>query len=281
MLILFVVLPVLPEFPNQVIFPQTVVEYYLPIDSYWIDTLDLQLLGQTQCSAEAVSVECDNIQFETLADEELSLTKKDYLYFVEGSIITFSKRTDVHCQYCTPYYIWVFTSQTEADKHAQDNFDHLSCVNAPNGASCIKINDSSSHVDMLVTQSSYHFIRCDKDPNCSLLANINITNNRRYNYEGSKSKKIDVASFQKGELSQLKLKQQTFNPVLESFEDDVCILLKLEENCSVQDEDYYITVKGNRSVDLIFYPFIMILLLICLPTFIAVCIVCIIRRKRR
>ena len=213
MLILLLVLPVLPEFPNQVIFPRTIVQYYLPIDSYWIDTLDLQLLGQTYCSVEAISVECDNIQFKTLADEELSLTSKDYLYFVEGSIITFSKRTD--CQYCTPYYIWVFTSLTEAEKYSQDYFEHLSCANAPNGASCIKIADSSPHVDMLVTQSSYHFIRCDNDPNCSLLANINITNNRRYNYEASKSKKIDVTSFQNEELSQLKLKQQTFNPVLE------------------------------------------------------------------
>ena len=206
-----------------------------------------------QCSVEAVSVECDNIQFKTFADEELSLTSTNYLYFVEGSIIQFSKRADVHCQYCSPYYIWVFTSLSEAAKHSEDSFEHLSCGNAPNGASCIRIAESSPHVNMLVTQSSYRFIRCDKDPNCSLLANISITNSTRYNYGASKSKKLDVVSFQNEELSQLKLKQQTFNPVLESFEDDVCILLKLEENCRAQDDVYDITVNGNRSLDLILY----------------------------
>ena len=238
----------------------------------------MELVGHGSCSAEVISVKCSDIQYNNNIVTTYTETV-DYLYFVEDTSIMFTLDSIAKddCNYCTPYYVWMFTSITKADINAEDNFEQLACASPPDDVECIKVTDS---IPFVVQKSSYYFIRCDRDPNCTLLGDIQV-NSTSYNFESTRTISIDSIEIHTGQEEEhsLKLKSNSFHPV--SMEDDVCVLLQLKKSCGVVMESlvYHVTVDGRRRYDFLFYPF-MIVGIILITVIIYVLIYCILIKKK-
>lgn len=238
----------------------------------------MELVGHGSCSAEVISVKCSDIQYNNNIVTTYTETV-DYLYFVEDTSIMFTLNSIANddCNYCTPYYVWMFTSITKADINAEDNFEQLACASPPDDVECIKVTDS---IPFVVQKSSYYFIRCDRDPNCTLLGDIQV-NSTSYNFESTRTVSIDSIEIHTGQEEEhsLKLKSNSFHPV--SMEDDVCVLLQLKKSCGVVMESlvYHVTVDGRRRYDFLFYPF-MIVGIILITVIIYVLIYCILIKKK-
>ena len=272
------ILPTFPHFPSQVAIPSDVILYQLPVDSYWLASLTMELVGHRKCSAEVISVKCSDIQYNNNTVTTY-IEMIDYLYFVEDASVMFSLNSIAKddCNYYTPYYVWMFTSITQADINAEDNFEQLACASPPDGVECIKVTDS---VPFVVQKSSYYFIRCDHDPNCTLLGDIQV-NSTSYNFESTRTVGIDSIEIHTGQEEEhsLQLKSSSFHPI--SMEDDVCVLLQLKKSCDVVMESsvYHVTVDGRRRYDFLFYPF-MIVGIILTAVIIYVIIYCIFIKKK-
>ena len=279
LVVLISTIPPFPSFANQEILSNDVILYHLPIDSYWLDSLDLQLLGQQYCSTDAVSIECEDLPLTTPKTVTLPFVSSDSLYLTEGSFLFFTLYdTILQCQYCRPFYIWIFTNLNDAERNSENDFEDLACSKPPEGSWCLQVDENSRNASIYIEESSYYYVRCEKDSNCSAITKLTVSGKSEYNYEEAWLNKIDSVHFGSGEgKMNLKLKRHKFFPLLESLEEETCVLLKLNENC--QSSVNHVTAQGFRRWDLMFYP-CLILVVVCFPFFIG-CLVCKFKEKRK
>ena len=271
-------LPSIPTFPSQPIIPTDVILYELPIDSYWLDSISLELLSYGSCSAKVISVKCSDIESTAeIANDSSTLNSFDYLYFTKNTELTFSlddKYTSEQCDYHAPYYVWLFTSFTEAVEHTKNDFDSLSCSDPPSNAWCIKINDCSSSINFTIVKSSYYFIRCKKDKSCSLLADI-VIDLVKYNFTSTQNAQIHSVQLQSGQDgNDLKLHKN-----LLSGDGQVCILavVSIDEECQNEGGVNHIVVRNHhRRRALYIFPFLFLLL-----TCLVITIILLVYLKRR
>ena len=269
-------LPQFPNFPSQPICPNDVIFYEIPIDSYWLDSISLELLSHGRCSGEVISVKCSDIQFSELKNSTRPQYKNsyDYLYFAKGTRLSFSLSDNIMCEYHTAYYVWLFTSLTAAEENSNEDFDTLACLDPPSDTWCIKITDCSSFFNFTITRSSYYFIRCsNNDDNCTLLADI-VTDLVLYNFESTHSMKINSV--------QLQSEQESINLELHEnllSSDEICILavVSVDETCKKVDGAKHIVVKDrHRRRGLYIFPCSLLLL-----TFLVIIIIFMVCLKRR
>ena len=260
-------LPKIPTFPSQPIIPTDVILYELPIDSYWLDSISLELLSYGSCSAKVISVKCSDIEFTELKN---STNKNfyDYLYFARGTELSFFLNGfNTTCKLHIPYHVWLFTSLTEAVKRSNDDFDSLACSDPPSNAWCIKINDCYSSINFTITKSSYYFIRCRNDKSCTLLADI-VIDLVKYNFVSTQNAQIHSVQLQSGQDgNDLKLHKN-----LLSGDGQVCVLavVSIDEPCQNEGGTNHIVVRNHhRRRGLYIFPFLF-LLLMCLNCFVFV-----------
>ena len=269
-------LPQFPNFPSQPIFPNDVILYETPIDSYWLDSISLELLSHGRCSGEVISVKCSDIQFTELKNNTKPPYKEDsydYLYYAKGTRLSFSLSDNTICEYHTAYYVWLFTSLTAAEENSNEDFDTLACLNPPSDTWCIKITDCSSF-NFTITKSSYYLIRCSKnDDNCTLLADI-VTDLVVYNFESIHDMKINSVQLQSGqESNDLELHESLLS------RDEICILatVSVDETCKKMDGVKHIVVKGHhRRRGLFIFPCSLLII-----TFLVIIIIFMVCLKRR
>ena len=259
-------LPVIQQnFPSQTAVPYDVILYHFPIDTYWLDSVKLQILGPDGgCYVEVMSVQCNKVQLMNKTTRETSDT--NYLYLEKGSTMKFALDDDTDCEYCVPYYVWVFTSIIEARANAIDNFNNLACSKPPHNVWCIEVTKSNVFIAPV---SSYYFIRCDRDPNCTLLETIQI-NTTNYDFRSTNVSKIDRVRVKVGQGKKLlNLKPRPFYP---SF-DEICLLLKFREVCGMLPVVYHINVQPTRRHDLLLYPFLLltVVLIVCASFYVFIC----------
>ena len=256
-------LPSIPTFPSQPIIPTDVILYELPIDSYWLDSISLELLSYGSCSAEVISVKCSDTESTIeLANDSSTLGSIDYLYLTKNTELTISldgEYTSKQCQYHIPYYVWLFTSFSEAVEHTKNDFDFLSCSDPPSNVWCVKINDCSSSINFTITKSSYYFIRCSRnDKSCTLLADI-VIDLVKYNFVSTQNAQIHSVQLQSGQDgNDLKLHKN-----LLSEDGQVCIMavVSIDEACQKEDGVNHIVVRNyHRRRGLYIFPFFFLLL---------------------
>ena len=257
-------IPAIPAIPNQSLtgHEETII-YELGSTSLWLESLDIQLVEEDHsCSAQLLTTECDDIAKTTIHSQELPLETLDYIYISEGTTVTF-KQTPESSTYCYPKYIWVFSNLTEAENNFADNFEHLACSKPPEGAFCLKINDTKSQISTahIVPTSSYYFIRCFNDENCSFLSSISVVNKTVYKFEDTPN--IDSQTINGLETANLRIQKSKLWPQT----DPVCILMKLGD-CN--EDIYHIIQTGKRSKVYLVYSCILFstfgLLIICCST---------------
>ena len=260
-------LPRLPSLPKQVIVPSDVVLYTIP-SSYWINTISIELEGPTDCSADVISVKCNDVQY--FNDSVSIYDKFDYLYIEKNSPVKFKFAENANFGLpaqttCTPYYAWIFTSIQDAKRNSGNYFKNLSCGHPPDDTWCIEL---SNNKPFMPPYSSYFYIRCDRGPNCTLVDSIEV-NTREYDFESTWEHKIDnVTIHSQEEKHYIKIQSNQFNLARGT---DVCLLLELHESCTNGDPPIYqMAIVGvNRQYGpaivsgLIILPTTAILLSIC------------------
>lgn len=278
-IVCLLLLPSIPTFPSQPIISTDVILYELPINSYWLDSISLELLSYGSCSANVISVKCSDIETTAeLTNDSSTFDSIDYLYFTKNTELTFSlddENTSKQCAYHTPYYVWLFTSFTEAAEHTKNDFDSLSCSDPPSNVWCVKINDCSSSINFTITKSSYYFIRCSgNDKSCTLLADI-VIDLFKYNFVSTQNAQIHSVQLQSGQdSSDLKLHKN-----LLSGDGQVCLLavVSIDEECQNDNGANHIVVRNyHRRRGLYIFPFLF-LLLTCLD----ITIIALVYLKRR
>ena len=205
-----------------------------------------------------MSVNCEEILKKRPVYEERPILS-NYLYLPKGTNAIFKKKSNIsHAEFqCSPHYIWIFTSRSEADQNALDNFESLACSKPPEGTFCLKLNNTSNATALLSPKSSYYFIRCDGDPECNFLSSVTVQTSNLTSFTQTQAKSIDSVSVASGGgRVSLKLKDSTFRvpPA-----DSVCVLFRLE-NCG--SSVYHVDVTGVRSLELFFYTIVFCIFII-------------------
>ena len=275
-LLTLVTLPI-PQFEIQDALPTDIIIYQLPTSSFWLSNIQVELIGSGRepCTAKAVSAKCTNVQEEAM----VSVTNKsieDFLYIKERSVVNFITSSEINdCEYCVPYYVWMFTSIIEARANAIDNFNNFACSKPPHNVWCIEVTKSNVFIAPV---SSYYFIRCDRDPNCTLLETIQI-NTTNYDFQLTESESIDSVVIQSGVKKNLQLKEG-----LISFDSaEVCVLMSLDSILCNHETVYHIDVNGTRRNDLLLFPSLVlclsiIVVVICLVVF---CCSCVMKKRHK
>ena len=241
--------------PKQVILPTDVVLYTIP-SSYWLASINIELEGTVGCSAQVISVECSDLQYYNTSDISY-INEFDYLYITKDSFVEFSLSNKAS----PSYYAWMFNDVQSAMQHSANNFGNLACNHPLEGAWCIKLGDNERFV---APYSSYYFIRCDREPNCTSINSIEV-NTREYDFESTQTHEIDsVTIYTHGEDETIELKKETFNPF--PVENEICLLMTLDGNrCQTKATSNYqvaITNKAGRYELLLYLGLILLLSLI-------------------
>ena len=213
--------------------------YELGDNSLWLESLDVQFVEEHHsCSVQLLTTECNDIAKSTIHSEELPLETLDYIYISEGTTVSFKQSPELSTYYY-PKYIWVFSGLTEAENNFADNFESLACLKPPEGAFCLKINDTESEMSTahIAPTSSYYFIRCFNDESCSFLSSISVVNKTVYEFEDTPI--IDSQTIESHEKVNLRIQKHKLLPQT----DPVCILMKLSD-CN--DDVYHIQSRGIK-----------------------------------
>ena len=241
-------LPSHPDFPVQLLIPNDVILYELP-DSKWLESINLELLSYGSCSADVISVNCHDIQFSE-AINSTYIDFFDYHYFAQGTEVLFSlnKSKTINCEFCSPYYVWIFTTREKADRNSEANFGDLKCSDPPPDTWCITIENDSPSTNFTILKSSYYFIRCAYDK-CTLLANI-VIDLKKYDFELTQNAQIDSIQLQAEQRSD---KLNLHNGFLSG--DEVCILAVVDDSSDIECKLALIRVKDyHRRSKLLIFP---------------------------
>ena len=249
------IFPQVLSLPKQVIVSSDVVLYTIS-SSYWINTISIELEGATGCSADVISVKCNDVQY--FNDSVIKFIDEfDYLYINKDSSIQFILSTETDS--VTPYYAWIFTDLQSAEQHSANNFEDLACTDPPDGVWCIRLSENEHFV---TPSSSYYFIRCDRGPNCTLVESIEV-NTREYDFESTRTYEIDSVIIQgHNDEQELIMKSSPFNPF--PVEDDVCLLMTLNDDCKTRAPQVAITGREGRYELLLYLVLFLIMWIILL-----------------
>ena len=264
-ILVLVIYPQSISLPKQVILPTDVVLYTIP-SSYWLASINIELEGTAGCSAQVISVECSDLQYYNTSDISY-INEFDYLYITQDSSVEFSLSNKAS----PSYYAWIFNDVQSAMQHSANNFGDLACNHPPEGAWCIKLGDNERFV---APYSSYYFIRCDREPNCTSINSIEV-NTREYDFESTQTHEIDsVTIYAHGKDETIKTKRGTFD--LRSIENEICLLMTLnEDDCKTKDAlQVAITGRGGRYELLVYLIIQLVILIVSITMLIALKLHC-------
>ena len=250
------IFPQVLSLPKQVIVPSDVVLYTIP-SSYWINTISIELEGTDSCSAEVISVKCNDVQY--FNDSVIKFIDEfDYLYINKNSSIQFILSTET----VAISRAWIFTDLQSAEQHSANSFDDLACADPPDGVWCIRLSEN----EFVTPLSSYYFIRCEGDPNCTLVDLIEV-NTREFDLKSTRMMyKIDnVTIHTYSDKQVLKVKNHPFNPL--PVEGGTCLLMNLtSDNCMNPIYNIAFIVEAGRY-ELLLYLGLVLLVWIALLVF--------------
>ena len=259
-----IIFPHFISLPKQVIVPSDVVLYTIP-SSYWINTISIELEGTDSCSAEVISVKCNDVQY--FNDSVIKFIDEfDYLYINKDSSIQFILSTETDS--VTPYYAWIFTDLQSAVQHSANNFEDLACTDPPDGVWCIRLSENKRFV---TPSSSYYFIRCEGDTNCTLVDLIEV-NTREFDLKSTRMMyKIDNFTIHTYSDKQvLKVKNHPFNPL--PVEGGTCLLMNLtSDNCMNPIYNVALIVEAGRYELLLYLGLVLLVWIVLLVFAIIVC----------
>ena len=254
---ILVLYPMLQHSISQPALAGDTIQLNLPVDSYWIESIDIQLLATSQqCSADIVSAYCEDLSAKLTANITTNTTL-DYIYLNKGSSISFTPGDE---EGAYPYFVWVFEDYHVAERAAEFEFYNMACTDPPKHSYCVKISDSTDQTSLKLNHSSYYFLRCEGDHSCSKLKNWTF---HKCNYDIEQAKEIALSESKlelgSAEYYRIDLDPQQFHRLLKTKQSEICVVASLSSgdcgNCSVNVSNYITLRQSHGRMALLIFPF--------------------------
>ena len=255
----------------------------LPVDSYWIQSIDIQLLAASQqCSVDIVSAYCEDLSAELTANITTN-TMLDYVYMNEGSSISFTPG-DQEGSY--PYLVWVFEDFHVAERAATYEFYNLACADPPKYSYCVKIFNSTHQTSLKLNRSSYHFLRCEGDRGCSNLKNWTF---HKHSYDIGQAKEVALTQstleLGSADYYRIDLHPQKFSRLLKTKQNEMCVVASLPigacGNFSTTINNYITLIQSQGRLDLLIFPSSLGIVVASASIGIALCHLAVVRKRRK
>ena len=254
--------PKINSIPPQAILVDNTINHQLSSNSFWLKSLDIELVGEDRCMAEVLSVNCDEIIDNRIDIEETQFVS-DYIYLTKGATMTFEQKLFDNASQYYPKYIWVFDNLNNAEANLANNFERLACLEPPEGVFCLRIDNQNGTSTFTVPDTSYYFVRCFHDHDCNFLSNMTIANNTVHDYDATLVNRIDSKQIISGNgNANLKIQRNIFR---QQSTNSICVLVKLSD---CDSSVYHVFLSGIRTTTFLIYSclfctLVLIILIIC------------------